>query len=104
MTDKERPADTSDGGPEFSAYDNAENTDDSIARQQRSSADRRPEITILTKQGGPLTKRISLGADGSVKSDGSTCVMSRGRAQRIRLANVTSLANLLTNLRADQAI
>ena len=28
------------------------------------------EITVVAKAGGPLTKRISLDADGSLKSDG----------------------------------
>ena len=36
------------------------------------------EIIALAKEGGPLTKRISLTADGSLHSDGSGCVMARG--------------------------
>ena len=32
------------------------------------------EITKLTKADGPLTERISLTADGKIKSDGSACV------------------------------
>ena len=36
------------------------------------------EFTVFAKSGGPLTKRISLVADGSLKSDGSACIMTRG--------------------------
>jgi hypothetical protein len=35
------------------------------------------QITLFAKGGGPLTKRIYLAPDGSLKSDGSACVMSR---------------------------
>jgi hypothetical protein len=38
------------------------------------------EIILFTKTNGPLTKRISLTDDGSVFSDGSACIMSRGTA------------------------
>jgi hypothetical protein len=62
------------------------------------------EITAFTKTGGPLTKRISLAADGSIISDGSACVMSRGTAQRIRIAGVKQLAELIERLDSDQAI
>jgi hypothetical protein len=43
------------------------------------------EITSIAKTGGPLTKRISLAQDGSLKSDGSACVMTCGTAQRLPL-------------------
>ena len=36
----------------------------------------RPEITVFVKSGGPLTKRISLSADGAIKRDNSACRMS----------------------------
>jgi hypothetical protein len=36
------------------------------------------QIVVLTKHDGPLTKKISLAADGSVHSDGSACRMSVG--------------------------
>jgi hypothetical protein len=39
------------------------------------------EFTIFAKSGGPLTKRISLAPDGSVKSDGAACVMAHGAAR-----------------------
>ncbi len=38
------------------------------------------EITVFSKGDGPLTKRISLAADGSIKSDGSACVTPSGEA------------------------
>src|SRR5262245_17351505 len=62
------------------------------------------EFTIFTKANGPLTKRLCLTADGSVKSDGSACVMSHGTAQRFRVADVDELATVIENIRPDQAI
>jgi hypothetical protein len=62
------------------------------------------EITVFEKNGGPLTKRISLAPDGSVKSDGSACVMARGAAWRLRIANVGELAAVIEKTRSDQAI
>src|SRR5258708_40292943 len=50
------------------------------------------ELTRLTKVGGPLTKRISLAADGTLLNDGAACVMSRGAAERIKVAGVAALA------------
>ena len=62
-----------------------------------------PEIVVFTKAGGPLTKRISLNDDGTIKSDGSACIMARGRARRVN-ANVEQLAALIETLRSEQAI
>ena len=62
------------------------------------------ELTKLTKHGGPLTKQISLNADGSVLSDGSACVMVRGRAQRVRLGSMQELAELIETLTSFEAI
>jgi hypothetical protein len=62
------------------------------------------ELTCFTKANGPLTKRISLDPDGRVKSDGSACVMSRGTAQRVPIADLGQLAAVIGNIRADQAI
>ena len=61
-------------------------------------------LTVFTKSGGPLTKRISLNGDGSIKSDGSACVMVRGVARRIQIDSVGALAELIGELRSDQAI
>jgi hypothetical protein len=62
------------------------------------------EITAFAKSGGALSKRISLGPDGKPISDGSACVMSRGKASRLRLANVTELARCIGSLDTTQAI
>ena len=62
------------------------------------------EVTTLTSATGPLTKRISLSPDGKLISDGSACVMSRGRAQRVRLGGVNEFSALIGGLRSDQAI
>ena len=43
------------------------------------------ELTRLTKDGGPLTKQISLSPDGTLVKDGSACVMAHGTAERVRL-------------------
>ena len=39
------------------------------------------ELTVFTKDGGPLTKQISLAADGTLIQDKSACVMYRGTAE-----------------------
>jgi hypothetical protein len=62
------------------------------------------EIVRFTKEGGPLTKRISLNEDGSTKSDGSGCLMPRGAAVRTPIAGIAELAALISGLRSDQAI
>jgi hypothetical protein len=62
------------------------------------------EITVFKKSGGPLTKRISLAPDGSVKSDRSACVMARGTAWRLRIADVGELAAVIEKTQPDQAI
>jgi hypothetical protein len=62
------------------------------------------EITVFSKEDGPLTKLISLTADGSVKSDGSACVMSSGAARRVPIADVEELAALIGGLEPNQAI
>src|SRR5215831_2765310 len=56
------------------------------------------ELTGFTKANGPLTKLISLAPDGTVKSDGSACVMTRGTAQRVRVADVGALANTIAHV------
>jgi hypothetical protein len=72
--------------------------------QQREQFKPHVEITVFTKSGGPLTKRIWLLADGSVKSDGSACVMSEGVAERAQIVNVEQLATLIKQLAPNQAI
>jgi hypothetical protein len=62
------------------------------------------EITVFTKDGGPLTKRIALARNGAINGDGSTCLIARGSAERARLTDVAALAALIERLRSDQAI
>jgi hypothetical protein len=62
------------------------------------------QLTVIAKSNGPLTKRISLNPDGTVKSDGSACVMSRGSARRVELSSVKELANLIGSLGSREAI
>ena len=62
------------------------------------------ELTRFTKANGPLTKRISLAPDGSVKSDGSACVMARGTAQRLSIADISELAAAIEQTKPEQAI
>jgi len=62
------------------------------------------QLTRFTKSFGPLTKRISLAADGSVNSEGSACIMAQGLAERLDIADVRELAAVIEQLRADQAI
>ena len=64
----------------------------------------RIELTKLTKDGGPLTKRISLSPDGTLVKDGSACVMWQGAAERIRLNGVDALAALIESLTPSQAL
>ena len=62
------------------------------------------ELTRLTKDGGPLTKQISLSPDGELVKDGSACVMAHGTAERVRVAGVDALGALIEDLAPSQAI
>jgi hypothetical protein len=63
------------------------------------------EVVVFTKaDNGPLTKRIELQSDGGVRSDGSECRMSKGRVQRMRLADISQLAKLIEALTTSQAL
>ena len=64
----------------------------------------RIEFTRLTKNAGPLTKKISLAPDGTLVKDGSACVMEHGTAERVRLAGVDALGALIEALTPSQAI
>lgn len=61
-------------------------------------------ITVFDKDGGPLTKRISLQADGKLIKDGSACVMVRGRARRASFASLKEFAECIGGLTTRQAI
>ena len=62
------------------------------------------QVTLLAKADGPLTKRISLGSDGSIRSDGSLCLMSRGNARRFSFDDVAHLADTIAQLKPNQAL
>ena len=62
------------------------------------------EITGFTSDVGPLTKRISLAPDGTLFSDGSACVMSRGTAKRLRLGRFADFARHIGSLKSNEAI
>jgi hypothetical protein len=65
-----------------------------------------PEITLITKRDVPslMSKKISLEADGMLKSDGSGCLMVTGTAERASAATAGDLARIIGNCRSDQAI
>jgi hypothetical protein len=62
------------------------------------------EITGLAKEGGPLTKRITLTPDGSLHSDGSACVMTDGQARRVNFDNLEEFGNYIAGLERNEAI
>ena len=62
------------------------------------------EIVVFTKTGGALTKRISIADNGTIISDGSECVMSKGTARRTQITCVHDLAGLINELKSDQAL
>ena len=62
------------------------------------------EITGFAKSGGPLTKRITVAADGSLHSDGSACVMSAGSACRLRFDTLDGFAACIAALDPNEAI
>jgi hypothetical protein len=62
------------------------------------------ELTGFTNANGPLTKRISLAPDGTVKSNGDACLMTRGEAQRVHVADVGALARVIEQMCSNQAL
>src|SRR5262245_42416832 len=62
------------------------------------------ELTKFTKNGGPLTKRLSLTSDGALLKDGSPCVMTRGTAERVKVTGTNALGALIEDLAPSQAI
>jgi hypothetical protein len=61
------------------------------------------QLTIFAKSGGCLTKRISL-ESGSLKSDGSACVMSTGTARRFGFSDVGEFAGHIERLESNEAL
>ena len=66
----------------------------------------RPSITFtrVRKDGGPLTKQLSVDADGALVSDGSGCRMSHGSAETVTVANMDEFADLIGGLSQAEAI
>src|SRR4051794_16370017 len=62
-----------------------------------------PCLTLFTKTGGILSKRISLEGD-RVAIDGSLCVMADGEAQRVNVPDAVALADLMATMSPQQAI
>ena len=62
------------------------------------------EITVFSKRDGPLTKRISLAPDGSVRSDRTQCKMARGTARRAEIADMQDLGALIDSLKSGEAL
>ncbi len=53
------------------------------------------EVTLLSKAGGLLTKRLHLTPSGALANDSSQCRMSRGRVERVRLADWREFARMI---------
>jgi hypothetical protein len=64
--------------------------------------ERRAEITVFAKSGGPLTKHLAL-RDGKIVNDSSACFMAHGTAHRAKIDNVQALADLINNFAPNQA-
>src|SRR4051794_10689549 len=62
------------------------------------------QITHLASASGVLTKRISLGEDGRLISDGSACVMGRGAARRVKVLSIYAFADHIRSLQCNEAI
>ena len=66
-------------------------------------------VTIFTKVATPgepttLSKRISIGADGGLFSDGSACRMAAGIARTISAPDAQTLALVIGNIRIENAL
>lgn len=62
-------------------------------------------FTVLAKEGGALTKRISPKADGvGFDKDGSMCRMSQGTARLVTCKGLAEVAQVLTGLAPNEAI
>jgi hypothetical protein len=62
------------------------------------------QLSVFSKIGGPLTKRIYLNKNGTLIADGSACNMSKGTAQRVAITNLQALAAVIEGLKSFQAI
>ena len=68
------------------------------------------EITLITKtshaglKDAPLTKRISLDSNGSLKSDASGCLLTTGTAERVIAGTAAELAAVIEACAPNQAV
>jgi hypothetical protein len=64
------------------------------------------QITLITKRDVPslMSKRISLDADGKLKSDGSECLMVTGTAERASTKTAGDLSRIIKSCGSNQAI
>ena len=62
------------------------------------------KITVFRKHGGPLTKRLSLNAAGTLIADGSACVMSLGAARVADAPSAAALAEIIAGLESNEAL
>jgi hypothetical protein len=63
-----------------------------------------PEIVLFNKVGGVLTKRIALDTSGAIKSDGTACTMSCGKATRTPVESIRQLGVIIGAMQPHQAI
>ena len=72
--------------------------------RDRETAAATAEITVFTKRGGPLTKRIHL-VDGKIGNDSSACAMGAGAAKRVSidLGDMRAFADLINAFGPRQA-
>ena len=62
------------------------------------------ELTVFSRSGGVLTKRISLNENGAAVPDGSICLMTDGEAERTTIADLHALVAVIGGLKPYQAI
>jgi hypothetical protein len=71
---------------------------------QRQTGNGSAEIVTFSKSNGPLSKKISLDDSGKLISDGSACVMARGTARRVAIADIGELATLISSCQSHEAL
>ena len=62
------------------------------------------EITVFRKRNGVLSKQIELDRNGKVHADGSACKMTEGKARRVKLNGIQSLATLIEHMPSEEAL
>ena len=61
------------------------------------------KLTRITSDSGRLTKEIGLTPDGKLAKKGAT-FLTKGKAERINVANFAELATLIKSLESNQAV